>query len=120
MKKVKVQYTLNNMRYEATFNLKTDCPKALILAKEASFIEAVKSKHEGATDVELMVELSNPPISKKKLLEVGTEVAAGWGAECTSVKAYKSHVVFNCIECGERFTTTLTYDDIKSDYAYCL
>lgn len=121
MKNIKVTYTQNGIEYESTLTVKRDMTREEIWENENVFIEAVQKYNPGATDVELLVEVTKPEINKKLLLnEVGPEVASGWGAECTAVKCYKNKVVFYCIEHGERFTTTLTYDDIKEEYKYCL
>lgn len=117
MKKVEFQYTENGITKIAGFKLNGDFPKAAILAKEDFLISSLKKSIPNAENICMLVEINNPQISKKVLLEkVGPEVASGWGAECTSVKAYKNMVVFKCIECGERFETSMTYDEIKKDY----
>ena len=56
----------------------------------------------------------------KELLKVGTEVASLWGAECYGYKIIKENeeIVFYCIEAGEKFTTSVTFQELKSDYGY--
>ena len=56
----------------------------------------------------------------KELLKVGTEVASLWGAECYDYKIVKENkeVIFYCIEAGEKFTTSVTFQELKSDYGY--
>ena len=52
------------------------------------------------------------------LMEVGEDVAMGWGAECIdlSVDFEKKEVTFECNEFGEPFVTTLSFSDIKEEY----
>ena len=57
----------------------------------------------------------------KALLEkIGNEVASVYGAVCTSVKCFLNSVEFHCNEYGEKFTTLMTYDEIKQEYASLL
>lgn len=56
----------------------------------------------------------------KELLKIGTEVASLWGAECISYTIDMKHkqVIFLCIEVGEKFTTTVSFQELKSEYNY--
>ena len=55
---------------------------------------------------------------KDKLLKIGTNVAMGWGGACydVEVKPRKKEVVFECVENGEFFITTLTFEEILEEY----
>ena len=59
------------------------------------------------------------------LLEIGNDVASGWGRDCFDVeldvdeKDNKTPIVrFMCYEHGESFYTELTYEEIKRTYKY--
>ena len=56
----------------------------------------------------------------KELLKIGMEVASLWGAECYDYKVIKENkeIVFYCIEAGEKFTTSVSFQDLKSEYKY--
>jgi hypothetical protein len=56
----------------------------------------------------------------KELLKIGIEVASLWGAECYNYKVIKENkeIVFYCIEAGEKFTTSVSFEDLKSEYNY--
>ena len=56
----------------------------------------------------------------QKLLEIGTDVASLWGAECYDVEIDKKEksVTFMCIEAGEEFVTEMSFDEIKEEYGY--
>ena len=54
------------------------------------------------------------------IYEIGCELASGWGGECIEVKYDEStkEYIFDCIENGERFYSTLTEEEIKEFYPY--
>lgn len=54
-----------------------------------------------------------------RMNKIGSNVASLWGGECYSFEIDKkeSKVTFSCIEHGERFTTTLAFDQL-SEYDY--
>ena len=81
-------------------------------------IEAkVKKEYPKAEFIDVLVPTKSK-IDKKLLMSIGQEVASGWGAVCTGVKTYPKSVMFECNEYGEKFTTHLSYDHIKEEYAY--
>lgn len=51
--------------------------------------------------------------TKKELMEIGQNVASGWGACCIDCKTDENGVIFYCNEFGENFTTYLTYEELK-------
>lgn len=52
------------------------------------------------------------PFTKQELLDIGYDIASGWGGECYDAKVdnKKKEVVFYCIENGERFITTESFE----------
>lgn len=54
-------------------------------------------------------------ISDGELRMVGQQVASLWGACCTGFERKKDSVVFYCNECGEKFITELTYDEVQEE-----
>ena len=53
-----------------------------------------------------------------KLLEIGNDVASTWGGYCkrANINAEERRVDFLCIEHGEEFLTSLTFDEIEEEY----
>jgi len=54
----------------------------------------------------------------ERLYEIGNEVASGWGGSCYNFRINKREkkVVFDCIEHGEKFTTSLSFSEIKAEF----
>lgn len=116
MKKVLLQFKENEQVKMMAYTLKKDVNKQVIINNENLFIRKLKEDIPAATEIHLMVEISNPQINKKLLQKIGSEVAAEWGSQLLKVKTYPSLVVFECVEDNEYFTTTMTYDEIKEEY----
>ena len=57
---------------------------------------------------------------KSKLMEIGQDVAAIWGAVCVDVVVYPEEKVvwFECNERGEPYSTSMSFEEIKEDYNY--
>jgi len=57
-------------------------------------------------------------MNKARLFEIGNEVASLWGGSCYNFKINRKskEVVFDCIEHGEKFATSLSFSEIKKDY----
>lgn len=53
--------------------------------------------------------------TREEIMRIGNEVASLWGGYCVDCKddRRKKQVVFNCIEHGERFVTTVGYHELK-------
>lgn len=51
----------------------------------------------------------------RKLMEVGNEVASLWGASCIKYHVDKKNkvVMFECIEHGEEFVTSIEFSKLK-------
>lgn len=92
-----------------------DFPKEEVLNRQQAFINAIKDDYPNAKSISVLVP-TTPKISKKLLMEIGQRVASGWGGVCTGVKTYPNVVCFECNEYGEKFTTHMSYDDIKNKY----
>ena len=57
--------------------------------------------------------------TREEVMRIGNEIASIWGGRCLSCEKddKKRVVTFHCIEHGERFPTTVTYDELK-EYVY--
>lgn len=55
----------------------------------------------------------------KKLMQIGNDVASLWGASCISytIDKRKKEIVFECVEHGENFVTSLEFSELK-EYKY--
>ena len=108
--------------FELDYTTKLDYTKEFHLAHYDTLVGLVKKEYPKAEFVEVKLEVSPSTVgfTKNKLLEIGQEVASGWGAVCTGVKCFKNSVQFNCNEFGEKFTTLMTHDEIKQEYARML
>lgn len=51
--------------------------------------------------------------SQSQLIKVGTEIASMYGGRCLGYKIRGNKVYFQCIEHGEKFETSLNYDEIS-------
>lgn len=103
------------------FGWPDDHPKEWYLRFYDKLIENIREYYPKAEFIDAMLTVApKEGFTKEKLLKIGQEVASGWGAVCTGVKTFPKCVQFNCNEFGEKFTTTLTYEEIKEEYAYML
>ena len=57
-------------------------------------------------------------MDKERLLIIGNNVASLWGGSCYDFKINKKEkeVVFDCIEHGEKFATSLSFSEIKKQF----
>ena len=57
-------------------------------------------------------------MNKEHLLKIGNNIAALWGGSCYNfeINRKEKEVVFDCIEHGEKFTTSLSFTEIKEQY----
>jgi len=57
-------------------------------------------------------------MNKERLLKIGNDVASLWGGSCYNFKINQKEkeVVFDCIEHGERFSTSLSFSEIKEQF----
>jgi hypothetical protein len=57
-------------------------------------------------------------MDKERLLKIGNDVASLWGGSCHNFKINRKEkkVVFDCIEHGEKFATSLSFSEIKEKY----
>jgi len=57
-------------------------------------------------------------MNKERLLRIGNDIASLWGGSCYNVKINKKEkkVVFDCIEHGEKFITSLSFSEIKAQF----
>jgi hypothetical protein len=57
-------------------------------------------------------------MNKERLQEIGNDLASLWGGSCYNFKINhkEKKVVFDCIEHGEKFATSLTFPEIKAQY----
>lgn len=92
-----------------------DYSKESVLASADTIKARAKKDYPNAEFVDVLVPVA-PKIDKETLMEIGQEVASGWGAVCTGVKTYPESVMFECNEFGEKFTTHLSYDYIREEY----
>jgi len=107
--------------YETTYEWNNDHPTEWFLQYYDKLIEMVKKNDKTAEFIEARIACKPTHGFTKALLEkIGNEVASVYGAVCTSVKCFLNSVEFHCNECGEKFTTLMTYDEIKQEYASLL
>lgn len=54
----------------------------------------------------------------RKLSAIGEDVASIWGGTCkkVTINPDNKEVTFHCMEHGERFTTSMSYDEIEHEY----
>lgn len=54
----------------------------------------------------------------ERLHKIGAELASLWGGYCESIKINKDNkiVEFYCVEHGEEFATSLTFDELEDEY----
>ena len=59
-------------------------------------------------------------VDREKMMEIGKDVAIIWGAECYDfeIDYDLKEVAFFCVEYGEDFTTTMSFDEIEEQYYY--
>jgi hypothetical protein len=107
--------------YEVELNYNQDFPKEAFLKDYDKLIAHVNKYYPDAKFIEMKVASKPQQGFTKALLEsIGNEIASVYGAVCTGVKCFTKSVEFHCNEYGEKFTTLMTYDEIKQDYAYML
>lgn len=107
--------------YNTTYKWDKDHPTEWFLKFYDKLIEMVKKSEPNAEFIEAKIACKpTHGLTKAQLEKVGNEVAAVWGGVCTGVKCFLNSVEFKCQEYDEKFTTTLTYDEILKDYAYAL
>ena len=53
-----------------------------------------------------------------KLLAIGNDVASLWGGNCYDFEIDNDgkQVVFHCVEHGEFFVTTISFDELRAEY----
>lgn len=61
-------------------------------------------------------------ITKEQLINIGNELASGWGAQLIDFEVEKGGnvVTFYMVEYGEHFYSKLTLKEIVTDYRYLL
>ena len=101
--------------YTITVDLGENYENQSVLKHKDMFIKNIQKAHPKATLIELLVP-TKAKIAKPKLMEIGQDVASGWGAVCENVITYENLVCFKCNEYGEKFNTYLTYDEIAAKY----
>ena len=120
MKRVKALIKeTGGITYEATLTFNRDISKEELQKDSVrkAIVNIFKKNYERAKTIDLLIP-SKSKIAKDRLMRIGQEIACGWGAVCTGVKTYENLVTFECNEWGEKFSTTLSYDEIKEDYGY--
>lgn len=57
-------------------------------------------------------------MNKDRLYQIGNEVASLWGGSCYGFKVNRKdkEVIFDCIEHGEKFATSLSFSEIKEQF----
>lgn len=111
----------NGQAFEVDYRWDKDYPKETFLKHYDMIVATVNRDYPNLEFVEAKI-ITNPQegFTRKKLLEIGQEVASVYGAVCTNVKTYTKSVEFQCNEYGEKFTTFMTYEEIKQEYANML
>lgn len=63
---------------------------------------------------EIMLNHAGQDFTHEQLCRIGREVASLWGAECYAyeIKKRKKEIVFNCIEWGEKFIASVSFDEL--------
>lgn len=113
MKSVQFKVTTKEgIKYILKQSFKNDVSKEILLRDEASLIQGVKNYDKNADTVEMLIPVKQTRFTKSQLENVGVNEASIWGAEYLGHKCYRNHVEFKAIECGERFTFDMTYDEI--------
>lgn len=119
MKKIKALIKEERGSYEATLTYPQEFTKEDLKNENTKqrIVKDFKKFYPKASTIDLLI-ASKPKINKDRLMRIGQEVASCWGAVCTGVKTYENLVTFECNEYGEKFSTTISYDEIKEDYGY--
>lgn len=118
MKSVQFKVTTKEgVKYVLKQSFKSDVSKEILLRDEAALIQGVKNYDKKADIVEMLVPVKQTRFTKSQLAEVGENEASMWGAEYLGHTCYRNHVEFKAIECGDRFTFDLTYDEIGKSLA---
>ena len=113
MKSVQFKVTTKGgVKYTIKQHFKNDVSKDFLLKNEERLIQGVKDYDEKADIVEMLVPIKQTRFTKSQLAEVGMNEASMWGAEYFGHTCYRNHVEFKAIECGDRFTFDMTYDEI--------
>ena len=104
--------------FTITYQWDKDHPTEWFLNYYDKLVEMVRKSYPDAEFIEPQIACKpTHGFTKAQLEEIGNDIAATWGAVCTGVKCFLNSVQFNCNEFGEKFETTLTYDEImKGDY----
>ena len=111
----------NGRAFEVEYVWNKDYPKETFLKHYDKIVATVQRDNPSAEFIDAKI-ITKPSegFTKAKLLEIGQEVASIYGAVCTNVKPYTKSVEFLCNECGEKFTSLMTYEEIKKEYANML
>ena len=120
MKKIKALIKeKGGITYEATLTFNRDITKEE-LQKEGirrRIIEIFQENYKNAKTIDLLI-ACKPKIAKDRLIRIGQEIASEWGAVCTGIKTYENLVTFECNKYGEKFESTMSYEEIEEDYGY--
>lgn len=106
--------------FDVQYSWKHDHSKEDYLKHYDQIVGCVKKDYPDAEFIDAKLTTTNKSFTKKQLMAVGQELASVYGGVCTGVKTFPKSVQFDCNEYGDEFTTTLTYDEIREDYAYAL
>lgn len=120
MKKIKALIREEGGRnYEATLTYPQDFTKEELKSESTRqrIVNDFKKFYPKASTIDLLI-ASKPKINKDRLMRIGQDIASVWGAYCVDVKTYENLVTFNCVEYGEKFSTTLSYEEIEKEYSY--
>ena len=113
MKSVQFKVTTKGgVKYTIKQSFKNDVPKEVLLKDEDRLILGVKDFDKKADIVEMLIPVKQTRFTKSQLAEVGMNEASMWGAEYLGHTCYRNHVEFRAVECGDRFTFDMTYDEI--------
>lgn len=115
MRKINFYCIDNRGCFTATMDLGANYPKETVLAQKEKFINNIKKNYPNVHSVEMLIPTKSK-YKKELLMEVGQEVASGWGGVCLGITTYDNLVEFKCNEYGENFTTHMTYADIEKEY----
>ena len=111
----------NGLAFEVDYHWDKDYPKETFLKHYDMIVGTVKRDNPNAEFIDAKI-ITEPAegFTKDKLMEIGQDIASIYGGVCTNVKTYTKSVEFMCNEHGEKFTSVMTYEEIKKDYANML
>ena len=96
MRKINFYCVDNRGCFTATMDLGANYPKETVLAQKEQLINTVKKNYPNVQSVDMLIPTKSK-YKKELLMEVGQEVASGWGGVCLGITTYDNLVEFTSI-----------------------